>query len=140
MTNAEKRRDRIAHAWRAAWDEGDFGPLEGLLSPGYRRISGDRTHDLAEFRASIITTRASFPGLRTVIDEILVEDDRAAVRWHSHGRHEQPYLGVPATHREVFVSGATFARFENDRIAEEHVTWDPSALLASLGIMRVGQD
>ncbi len=140
MTNPDERRNRIIHVWHAAWDRGDLNPLEELLSPDYCRIGSDHTHDLTEFKASIIATRAAFPDLRTVIDEIVVEGDSAAIRWHSVGRHERSYFGVPATRREVSVSGSTFARFENDRVIEEHVTWDPRALLAALGILIVGQD
>ena len=47
---------------------------------------------------------------------------------------------MPATKRQVDVSGATFSRFEGDRIVEEFVTWDPRALLTALGIISVGQD
>ena len=75
-----------------------------------------------------------------MVDEVVIEGDRAAIRLHSTGSHEHSFLGVPATKREVAVSGATFARFEDDRIVEEHVTWDPRALLTALGIIAVGQD
>jgi predicted ester cyclase len=97
-------------------------------------------HSLEEFKASILATRSAFPDLVTTVDEIVVEGDRAAIRWHSVGNHEHSFLGVPATKREVKVSGATFARFDGDRIAEEFVTWDPRALLTALGIITVGQD
>lgn len=140
MADTDDRRSRIADAWEAAWDRGDLGPLDDLLSPDYRRISSNHTSDLTQFKATIISTRSAFPDLLTVVDDIVVEGDRAAIRWHSAGKHEHSFLGVPATRREVSVSGATFARFENDRIVEEHVTWDPRALLTALGIMSVGQD
>ena len=110
-------------------------------SPDYRRIgSAGDDPGLAEFKASITATRSAFPDLSTTIDEIVVDGDRAAVRWHSTGNHGHSFLGVPATRREVTVSGATFARFEGDRIVEEFVTWDPRTLLTALGIISVGQD
>ncbi|MET9968560.1 ester cyclase, partial [Streptomyces sp. NPDC006356] len=96
--------------------------------------------DLTAFKAAIVSTRAAFPDLVTTIDDIVVEGDRAAIRWHSSGTHVNSFLGVPPTKRQVDVSGATFARFEGDRIVEEHVTWDPRSLLAALGVIRVGQD
>jgi len=134
-------RDRIEQAWDAAWDRGEVDALDALLSPDYRRIgsSGDG-QSLAEFKASIVSTRSAFPDLVTTVDEIVVEGDRAAIRWHSTGSHEHSFLGVPATKRQVTVSGATFARFDGDRIAEEFVTWDPRALLTALGIITVGED
>ncbi|KWX22658.1 ester cyclase [Mycolicibacterium wolinskyi] len=141
MTDNDSRRARITSAWEAAWDRGDVDAFDDLLAGGYRRISGTGTsHGRDEFKASITATRSAFPDLLTVVDEVVVEGDRAAIRWHSTGSHEHSFLGVPATKRQVEVSGATFARFENDRIVEEHVTWDPRALLTALGIIAVGQD
>lgn len=135
------RRDRIRAAWEAAWDRGEVDALDDLLGPAYRRIgSAGAGQDAAEFKASIIATRSAFPDLVTTIDEIVVEGDRAAVRWHSVGSHEHSFLGVPATKRQVTVSGATFAHFDGDQIAEEFVTWDPRSLLTALGIIAVGQD
>jgi len=141
MTVNDERRAEIERVWVAAWDKGDVDALDDLMADGYQRHSSDgRPQDLAEFKASIIATRSAFPDLVTTIDEIVVEDDRAAIRWHSTGTHEASLLGVPATGRRVEVSGATFARFAGDRIAEEHVTWDPRALLTALGVISVGQD
>jgi steroid delta-isomerase-like uncharacterized protein len=139
MSN-EDRRERIRTAWDAAWDRGEVDALDDLLSPTYRRISSGGSQDAAEFKASIVATRSAFPDLITTVDEVVVEGDRAAIRWHSVGSHEHSFLGVPATKRQVTVSGATFAHFDGDRIAEEFVTWDPRALLTALGIITVGED
>jgi steroid delta-isomerase-like uncharacterized protein len=141
MSDNDERRARILKAWEAAWDRGEVDALDELLSPTYRRFgSGGAEQDAAEFKASILAARSAFPDLVTTLDEIVVEGDRAAVRWHSAGSHEHSFLGVPATKRQVAVSGATFAHFDGDRIAEEFVTWDPRALLTALGIITVGQD
>jgi predicted ester cyclase len=142
MSDTDSRRKLITETWAAAWDRGEVEALDDLLGPGYRRRSSDdpEGQDLREFKASIIATRSAFPDLTTTIDEVVVEGDRAAVRWHSEGRHEHSFLGVSATRRTVRVSGATFARFEGDRVVEEFVTWDPRALLSALGIITVGQD
>lgn len=141
MSDNDTRRNRLRSAWEAAWDRGDVDALDAVLSPDYRRIgaSGD-AQNLTEFKASIVATRSAFPDLNTVVDDLLVEGDRVAVRWHSTGNHQHSFLGVPATKREVAVSGATFARFEGDHIVEEFVTWDPRTLLSALGILAVGKD
>jgi steroid delta-isomerase-like uncharacterized protein len=142
MSNGDERRKLITDAWAAAWDHGDVDALDAVLSPDYRRRAdaADEGQNLAEFKASIIATRSAFPDLITTIDEILVDGDRVALRWHSNGRHDGSFLGVPPTHRQVTVGGATFARFQDDRVVEEFVTWDPRALLSALGIISVGQD
>jgi steroid delta-isomerase-like uncharacterized protein len=136
------RRTRVIETWAAAWDRGEVDTLDSLLSPDYRRRSSpaEEGQSLREFKASILAARSAFPDLVTVIDEIVAEGDRLAVRWHSSGRHEGSFLGVPPTGRSVEVDGATFARFEDDLVVEEYVTWDPRALLAALGIITVGED
>lgn len=141
MSHAETRRARTEKVWAAAWGQGDVDALDGLLSPAYLRHGTDpHPQDLTAFKAAIVSTRAAFPDLVTTIDDIVVDGDKAAIRWHSSGTHTHSFLGVPATERRVDVSGATFARFEGDHIVEEYVTWDPRALLSALGIIRVGQD
>jgi steroid delta-isomerase-like uncharacterized protein len=142
MSDDDARRELITTAWSAAWDRGDVDALDALLSPDYRRRTGTGTggQGLAEFKASITATRSAFPDLVTTIDEVVLDGDSAAVRWHSTGRHEHAFLGIPPTHRQVEVSGATFAHFRGDRVAEEFVTWDPRSLLAALGVLSVGQD
>lgn len=140
--STDDRKKQVIEAWAAAWDRGEVDVLDQLLSPDYRRRSSstDEGLTLEQFKASIVTTRAAFPDLVTTIDEIMAEDDRVALRWHSVGKHDGPFLGVPPTHRTVEVHGSTFARFEDDVVVEEYVTWDPRAMLAALGIITVGED
>ncbi|MER7971548.1 ester cyclase [Streptomyces sp. NPDC096080] len=138
---ADARRERIETAWVRAWGKGDVDALDGLLSPAYLRHGTDPHPQGPDvLKAAIVSTRAAFPDLTTVIDDIVIEGDRAAIRWHSSGTHENAFLGVPPTKRRVDIGGATFARFDGDLIAEEHVTWDPRALLVALGIISLGQD
>ncbi|GLU46158.1 ester cyclase [Nocardiopsis ansamitocini] len=141
MPHAESRRTSIQRTWEKAWNHGEVDALDELHGPGYlRRNAESHPLDLDAFKASILATRSAFPDLTTTVDEIVIEGDRAAIRWHSSGTHQGALLGVPATRRLVRVSGATFARFEDGRITEEVVTWDPRTLLTALGIISVGQD
>lgn len=142
-TTNDERRELIRKVWTAAWDRGEVAALDTLLAGGYRRLGATDAEGLGleEFKASIIATRSAFPDLVTHIDDVVVEGDSAAVRWRSTGTHLHSFLGVPATRRSVEVSGATFAHFDGDGLIDaEHVTWDPRALLAALGIITVGAD
>lgn len=136
------RRQLVIDTWQAAWDLGDVDALDRLLAPDYRRVSGsDQGLDLEAFKATIVTTRASFPDLTTVIEDLLIDGDRMAVRWQSTGTHTHSFLGVPATKRTITVTGATFATFGDDGLIHvENVTWDPRGLLTALGVISVGQD
>ncbi|GAA1607532.1 ester cyclase [Actinoplanes couchii] len=137
------RRQLVIDTWRAAWDLGDVDALDRLLAPGYLRFSVADAPGLDRdaFKATVVTTRASFPDLTTTIEDLLIDGDRMAVRWQSTGTHTHSFLGVPATKRKITVSGATFATFGADGLVHsENVTWDPRGLLTAIGVISVGQD
>ena len=61
---------------------------------------------------------AGFPGLRVTTDEVIVSGDRAVVRWTAVGTHVGDLLGIPATHREVRMTGIDILRIADGQIVE----------------------
>ena len=60
----------------------------------------------------------AFPDLRFVHDDVIVQGDRAAVRWHATATHEGDAFGVPASHRTVELTGIDIVRVADGRIVE----------------------
>lgn len=139
-TAGSTRQSRLRDAWAASWDRGDVAALDELLAPDYVRRShaSGNAQNREELKASILAVRGAFPDLKTSIDEIVAENNRMAIRWHSTGTHTGSFLGVPPTGRHVQVFGVTFTHFTGDTVSEEWVTWDPRQLLAALGIIALG--
>ncbi len=61
---------------------------------------------------------ATFPDLRITNEDVVVSGDRAVLRWSATGTHEGDQLGVPATHRNVRLTGIDILRIEDGRIVE----------------------
>jgi predicted ester cyclase len=61
---------------------------------------------------------AVFPDLRISCDDIIASDDRGVLRWSALGTHEGDQLGVPATHRQVRLTGIDIVRVVDGRIVE----------------------
>jgi steroid delta-isomerase-like uncharacterized protein len=137
MTTGSTRKERVRAAWSASWGRGDVDALDTLLAPGYlrRTASDDSAQSRDQFKSAILSTRDAFPDLTTTIEEMIQEDDRIAIRWRSTGTHSGTFYEVPPTGREVEVFGVTFARFDDDMVVDEWVTWDPVQLLTALGII-----
>jgi steroid delta-isomerase-like uncharacterized protein len=72
----------------------------------------------AGMRQAIALYHAVFPDLHLSTDDVLVDGDRAAVRWTATGTHEGDELGVPATHRRVTMTGIDIIRVRDGRIVE----------------------
>ena len=109
-----------------------------MLAPDYIRRSKSGSEDYASLRKTIEAMHAAFPDSTTEILHIVEDGDRVAIHWQTQGTHQGEFMDVPATGRGVTVSGASFLRFEDDKLAEEWVVWDPRELLSALGIWHLG--
>jgi predicted ester cyclase len=56
--------------------------------------------------------------LHVSTDDVVISGDRVVVRWTATGTHEGDQLGVPATHRQVRMTGIDILRIEDGRIVE----------------------
>ncbi|HEX2246396.1 MAG TPA: ester cyclase, partial [Arthrobacter sp.] len=130
----------VASVWAAAWDRGEVEALETLVSADYVRVSkgSGKTLNLKQLQSEILAIRQAFPDLVTTVDAVVVDGAKAAIFWTSTGTHRAPFMGVPATGRQVQTRGSNFVSIEGGRIKQETVTWDSSELLGSLGIRHLG--
>ncbi|MEO5317331.1 ester cyclase [Arthrobacter sp. CC3] len=132
------RQQTILKAWNSAWGDGDLTAFEQMLAPDYVRRSKSGSEDYATLRKTIEATHAAFPDTTTEILHILEDGATAAIHWQTKGTHQGEFMDVPATGRTITVSGASFLRFDGDKLAEEWVVWDPRELLSALGIWHLG--
>jgi predicted ester cyclase len=59
-----------------------------------------------------------FPDLHLTTEDVIISGDHIAVRWSALGTHEGDQLGVPATHREVRLSGIDILYTRDGRVVE----------------------
>lgn len=78
--------------------------------------------------------RSAFPDLNFAIKEQIAEGDKVASRFEWSGTHQQEFLGVPATGRQVRVWGIVIDRLEEGRIKETRIIMDTLGLMMQLGV------
>lgn len=126
----EAARRLLEEPWR-----GNLGVVDELVAEEYVG------HDPAEpepilgpggVRASTEKYIAAFVG-SVVVDDQVAAGDRVVSRWTRRGTHAGELEGIPATGKDVTVSGITISRFVDGRIVEEWTEWDTLGLLVQLG-------
>ncbi len=98
--------------------------FRGSLGPEHRGRNG-----FIEYMRAIHVALADYTCL---IEDIVVEKDRAAARMIFRGRHQAPFFGVAATGKIVQWAGAAFFRMGNSRISELWVLGDIDSLKRQL--------
>ena len=78
----------------------------------------------------------AFPDARLTVEDLVVEGDRAALRYRLQGTHRGDYLGVSPTGLGFDVEGLTLLRLADGRVVEEWHSPTELAILRQLGAVQ----
>ena len=119
MTDDDTTRYLVERLVRDVWNAGRLGSVHELVAE----------QDATAVLDWHVDRRRSFPDLRYDIVDLVVEGDRAALRWAATGTQDGPFGPVPPTGRPAQWSGASFFLVTNGRVAE---TWSVNELFQVL--------
>lgn len=77
--------------------------------------------------------RRAFPDLRFVVEDILVDGEKAAVRFRMNGTHRGEFMGVEPSGNRVEVDGIDVFRLADGQIKEHWGAMDSLRLMQQLG-------
>jgi steroid delta-isomerase-like uncharacterized protein len=112
----------IAEFFEDVWNTGDTSACDRYLADRYtiHHDPGDPWHGQTltrdGFKERLRVSRAPFPDQRFVIDATFPSSDAIAVTWHWTGTHLGDLPGLPATGKQITMTGATVYYIENERI------------------------
>ncbi len=76
---------------------------------------------------------AAFPDARTLVEDQIAEGDKVVTRWTIRATHQGEFLDVPATGKQVTVTGISIHRIACGKIVGEWTNLDMLGLLQQLG-------
>jgi steroid delta-isomerase-like uncharacterized protein len=79
--------------------------------------------------------RTAFPDLHTTVEDQIAEGDRVATRWNTRGTHRGEFQGVPASGRQMMITGMTISRIAHGKIIEQWGNPDLLTLMQQLGVV-----
>ena len=136
-------KEVVLQRWyRELWDAWNIAAADDLFTEDYRlHLSGlPAPADKEASKQIVAMFSAAFPDLRHTVDEMIAEGNTVAARWTVEGTHRGDFQGIPATGRQVKLSGTTVHHIADGKIEETWLTVDNLDLLQQLGaIPRAGQ-
>jgi steroid delta-isomerase-like uncharacterized protein len=79
----------------------------------------------------------AFPDSNFIVEDVIAEGDKVAIRHRLQGTHEAELQGIPPTGRQVEVSAIVIFRIENGMIAEAWLNADIMGMMQQLGVVPV---
>lgn len=109
----------------ALWSGGDLGSIPEIYAPdfvahmpkGWGSSEPRNGHD--GIRRAIERLRTGFPDWCEHIDDMVIDGDKVAVRYHSTATHLGPFGTRPPTGRKLVVDELSICRIEKGRVAEQ---------------------
>ena len=124
----------VARRWfEEVWNERRDEAVDELMAPdSYGHVEGGEVRGPGEFRKMREMFLAALPDVRIVIEDIVADGERAAVRWRAEGTHAGEGFGFPATKQSVNVRGTTWLTVRDGKVVEGWDTWTLGGVLEPL--------
>jgi steroid delta-isomerase-like uncharacterized protein len=117
---------------------GELAPFNDLMAESYHDHDPANEQDtigLDAMRREMAMWRGAFDFAFTVEDQ-MTEGDRVCTRWTWNGTHTGDFMGIPASGKQVSMTGTTVFRCgEDGKIAEGWWQYDRLGLMAGLGAL-----
>lgn len=122
----------------AAWRDRDAAALAADHAPDGVVVSptGGVLEGRAEIERIYRVWFVAFPDLCFTTEDLLVDDDRAALLCRVTGSHSGEFFGMAPTGRRIEVAGAFIYRLQNHLIVHERRILDFTGLLVQVGVLR----
>jgi steroid delta-isomerase-like uncharacterized protein len=131
--STESNKEILARGIEAL-NSGDLQTWFGLHDPSVvaRGVVPDPT-DYEGVKQFYSALRGAFPDFHDLLEDMVAEDDRVAIRFTLEGTHHGELFGVPATGKSVSVSGQGIYRLRDGKIVERWSNVDVLGLMQQLG-------
>lgn len=97
-------------------------------------ISPNGIHGLPAYKEFALRWYGGFPDRVFTIDDLLEQDNKVAAAFTITGTHQGVFMGAAPTGQHIKVRGMNIFRIEDGLIKEVTAYFDPSQLLAPLGL------
>jgi steroid delta-isomerase-like uncharacterized protein len=133
---SEANKVAIGRFFEEVYNQGNVALFDELAAPSF--VSHDRgnpTQDRDGVKAIVGAIRAAFPDVHFTADDIIAEGDKVAARFTMRGTQRGDFMGIPATNREITVTGIDIVRFSDGKAVEHWHEWSGMELMQQLGVM-----
>ena len=118
-------------------DKGNWAIFDELLVRDYVYHMSGRPKPLTREESEQLAraVRAAFPDGRMTVEDMIAEGDKVVTRYTSRGTHKGDFMGIPATGKEIVVTGIVISRIAKGKIAEDWEEFDGVGLFQQLGVI-----
>lgn len=130
---SEQNKKLVRRWFEEVWNQGrrevidELMPTECIIYDGSKPVKGPE-----EFKPFYDRIQSAFSESHMEVMDTIAEGDTVCARWQVTMRHTGDSLGLPATGKQVKISGISVIRFADGRMVEAWQNWDMMGMLEQL--------
>ncbi len=114
----------------------NLAALDELLNPDFVDHSGTTNPPTLEGSRQFFSMMfAAFPDMRFTIRQQIAEGDKVLTHKTFHGTHRGPFMGIPATGKEVSFNVMDILTVTDGKITEHWTVGDMLSMMQQLGVV-----
>lgn len=136
--SAESNKAVVHGYFEQVWNNGRLDHLEECLTGDVFEHNAPQIPGLSgrdALKAIIGGARASLPDAQITVHDVIAEGDRVVARYTMKATHQHEFMGVPATGKQLTLTGVAVYRLSGGQIAEIWNFADNLALMQQLGLV-----
>lgn len=134
--SVEENKIVIERYFNEAWNNGNLDVLDEIIDPEYINNSPGIPNlptGPEGLKPIIFAVRQGLPDLHFEIDDIVLTENKVAIRCTMTGTHLGDLFGIPATGKSIKVNQMQFETIRNGKIIEHWRQSDELGMMRQLG-------
>jgi len=126
----EQNKALVQRWFDEVWNKGRADAIDEMMAPD-AVVHGLSDDDMSStligpvgFKPFHATFRGAFPNIQVIVEDLIAEGDKVAVRCSVRGRHTGDHLGVAASRALVEFTGISIVRVKDGKIVEAWNNFD----------------
>ncbi len=134
---SEENKAVLRRFYEEVFNEGNLDAINEIISPNFTShtsppgISPDR-EGVKQF---VIAYRSAFPDIQVHVEDQVAEGDKVVTRFSTHATHQGELMGIPATGKEINITGIGLHRVEGGQIVEAWTQFDRMGMMQQFGVI-----
>ena len=135
---SEQNKKLVRRAVDEVWNRGDYSRMDEYVAGDiviHATDPANEIHGYEGIKQFYSMLHTAFPDIHFTIEDQFAEGDRVVTRWSSQATHQGDFQGIPATGKNVRVSGIDIDRFVAGKVVECWPAVDELGLLQQLDVV-----
>ena len=133
---SELNKAQIRRVIEKVYNRGDLAVVDEVAASDLViHASSQEIHGREGAKQYVAALRAGFPDLRFTIEDQIAEGDMVVTRWTARGTHSGKFQSIPATGREIRLTGTDIDRLVGGKVVECWAHVDELGLMRQLGVV-----